>query len=166
MKPRRVYEWAGGTVRGANIALGGAKTFGTIAPQGQEAQTALTLVRSRGNGMFFLDPGAVGDVMEVALGLIIVSSDAFAAGVASVPGPLSDLDAEWIFHTVKELGPGSLASQAEDSLVQVHHFEIDSKAQRKLKPGDVVAMVFEGAIHAGAPTVDVSASVRTLLMLS
>ncbi len=57
---------------------------------GSTATLPQTLRRTRGHWGVTLDTGGVDESLIVRAGLIIVSEDAFTAGVGSVPGPGSD----------------------------------------------------------------------------
>ena len=150
----------------ATIGNSATKTVGNNRAIGVAFLEALTLVRVRGTGFIFMDPGAIGEIILVGVGLIIVKADAFAIGATAVPGPITDLDADWLWHRIVPLGPTAQAAQAGNLVPQVERFEIDSKAQRKVKPNDSLVFVAEGDVSAGAPTYDAHLGCRHLLMLS
>ena len=130
-----------------------------------EATTKHTLTRVRGTAKVHLIPNAVSNTMIVAVGLIVVSADAFAVGAAAVPGPITDIDSAWIWHHAFTLGPTQAAAEAGDAIDQYDRVAIDSKAQRKLSPGDTVAFVWEALSLSGTPTADGVVAVRELILL-
>ena len=100
-----------------------------------------TILRQRGTLFLQLDAGAVDERAVIAAGTILVSSAAFAAGVASVPGPASDSDNDWIWYSSAVIS--SLAEGAIQSDALFTRIDMDSKAMRKVKPDDVMVLVLE-----------------------
>ena len=96
-----------------------------------------------------------------AIGCGIVSTEAFNAGVASIPEPFSDGD--WGGWMVWRSFSYRLAFQ---SAVAVNFpdwaFEVDSKAMRKGGPNEVLVTVAESQVGA----YQISAPLRTLVKLS
>ena len=91
----------------------------------------------------------------------IVSAEAFAAGVASVPEPFTDADwggwMQWrAFSYQFEFGTAAAVNYPN------WNFEIDSKAMRKVESNEVLVQVFESIVGA----VRVSAPLRILLKLT
>ncbi len=101
----------------------------------------LTIVRSHGLFTAQLDPTAVNERVMAAFGVIKVSNEAFAAGIASIPSPNADADAEWIVHGYLWVTSGQEAAIVPDGLFD--RVRIDSKAMRKAKPSDTLAVAFE-----------------------
>jgi len=130
------------------------------------ANERLTVVRLRGHGFIHLDAAAALDSMVVGVGLIIEATEAFTAGVGSVPTPLTDMDADWIWHDVFALGPAVAAADDGGDLSRNVQFSIDNKAMRKFRTGEELGFVIEGDIIAGSPTVDVFMAARQLYKLS
>ncbi len=105
-----------------------------------------------------------GDGFLGAVGIALVNSDAFAAGVASVPGPQSDANWDaWMWHsyfdtrvitaTLADGVNGPAASQ---------RIEIDSKAMRKWDLSETLVMVIEGT-EQGTAQIKFNADTRILL---
>ncbi len=44
------------------------------------------------------DQEIASEEQNIAIGMIVASNDAIAAGAASIPGPVSDNDADWALH--------------------------------------------------------------------
>jgi len=163
--PRRLTEWSAVLVRINVDGLSGTQTFGT----GFASESAIraTSIRLRGHGQFRFRPAAADDAIIVGLGLIHVSSDAFAVGATAVPSPIDDLDGDWVWHRLFAPAVGTQAFAAGDpNMDWIVDFEIDSKAQRKIGPGDTLVFVADGLVVSGSPVADISATVRELAKVS
>ena len=79
--------------------------------------------------------------MVVYGGLIIVSSDAQAAGATASPGPGSDREQAWIWTGQLFVSSGDEAAVVDQRLST--SIAIDSKAQRKMKQGDTLVFMVE-----------------------
>ncbi len=137
---RTDYDWGafGDTV--ADVDPGAAAAFATTATS---VSQAATLMRIRGVIGATLNAGAVQEHMQILFGLVIVSSDAFAAGAApefTVDGSSAE-EGHWIWTGSMYLSSGSEAAIVSDQLSQV--LEVDSKAMRRMKANDVLALVHE-----------------------
>ena len=111
----------------------------------------VTIRRVRGLVNWRTDQSVATEAPEGAIGLCVVTEDAFAAGVASLPGPLSDAGSEvWLMHQF--LFAAFLHSDNTGwSADAGHQYEIDSKAMRKFSLEQRVAIVIEnGHATAGA----------------
>jgi len=134
-----------------------------------EAQ--VTIVRMRGWAQVQLNLAtAAGDGMIGAVGIGIVSANAFAAGIASVPGP--DADAEWdgwLWHQYFHIR-GVTAQSAGENIARNANadlrIEIDSKAMRKLKSNEVLFGMWETSVETGTASIGVEADVRVLSKLT
>ncbi len=105
--------------------------------------------------------------MTVALGLIVVKSEAFSiGGVTALPGPLTDIEQSWLWHHIFTMGPAVSATDDGGDISRNSRVMIDSKAQRKMQSEDTLAFVVEATIEAGSPTFDVSAAVRFMVLMS
>ena len=159
--PKRKTTWAGFTQQGYVGVATTAKVlvasldlaaFGLLAP---------TLVRSRGQVSLTGDATGTADSRVVgAFGMGIVSTDARAAGIASIPGPFSDSDwGGWAvlrpFSFVWEFGSNVGFARASVEI------EVDSKAMRKIEANEELVFVAES--QSGA--FDISMPIRTLFML-
>ena len=121
---------------------------------------ALTVIRNR--GQISIQPQAFNADLAIvgAFGLIVVSNEAFVAGVGSIPEPFTDGDADWLvwraFSYRFDFGTNVGLSFPDWQL------EIDSKAMRKMGPNDVMVGIAES--QQGA--FDISPPIRTLVKLS
>ena len=159
-----MYEWQDTIPRTKMTLLGAAQTVGAVSV-GAIVGQAFTIVRLRGTYTVHMDTGAIGDGQLVGLGLAVVSEDAFTVGGAgSMPSPIDDAGFPFIWHRLFML-QASTATESDDSFTANERGEIDSKAMRKMKPGQVLAFIWDGIILAGSPTTDGSAAVRILGLL-
>ena len=161
----RLTEWGAFEVAIRFVGLGTSATAGAQSV-GAIAAERLTLIRLRGHGFFHLDAGAAADSMIVAIGLIIVPTEARTAGVGSVPTPLSDMEAPWIWHEIFTLGPAVSATDDGGDLSRNVQFAIDGKAMRKFRTDEELTFIAEAEIVAGSPTCDGAAVVRQLFKLT
>ena len=120
-----------------------------------------TVVRTRGQVAIKATSAAVDNTSVGAYGVGVVSEDAFAAGVGSIPGPFSDADWPgwfvWRSFTYR-----FEFSDATGALLMNMVQEVDSKAMRKVGLNEVIVTVAESFIGA----FDVSMPLRKLLKLS
>ena len=101
-----------------------------------------TLLRSRGQILITGTPSAASDSDVVGLGLIVVSQNALVAGGASLPGPVSDLGADWLWHSFVPLDAGADASLVDPgAITYIHRVEVDSKAMRRIPPDKAVVLM-------------------------
>jgi len=93
-----------------------------------------TIVRIRGHGLVLLESATAADDGFVgAVGIGIVTTAAFTAGVTAVPTPITEEDWEgWMWHQYISIQAFSAtANDIASSLASAQRFEIDSKAMRK-----------------------------------
>ena len=127
----------------------------------------LTLVRTRGLVSLTLG-SATGstDGFFGALGLIMVTDEALAAGVTAVPTPLSDENFDgWLWHSYFDLrlSSGTLADGVNGPGAHMR-VEVDSKAMRKFSSGMTMIGVTE-VVESGTATMEVQSSLRCLFKL-
>ncbi len=133
---RRVpnYTWAGFvsaaavSVPAATKVLLGTFTLSTSFDE--------TMTRVRGH-MDWVGIGASG-----AFGMIVISSDAAAIGITAIPGPVTDVDNDDWF----------LWQPVSDSTQAI----LDTKAQRIVREGSVIAMVAENAHASTGATIQLA----------
>ncbi len=114
--------------------------------------------------MLHFDPTAIDDVFTVGIGLAVFNSDAFGQGAASLPGPLTDADYDWIYHRLVQFTVHT-ATESDDSIMQNVQIEVDSKAMRKIKPNQSIGWMVEGLIVSGGGTFDGAIVARHLFKL-
>ncbi len=104
-----------------------------------------TIVRVRGLWHVSSDQEVADEVQHVALGFAVVSDQAIAAGVASVPTPFAEADSDlWFLYELQmtEFLLGSAVGFSGDFGVTR---EFESKAMRKVDDGQDLAIVMETA---------------------
>jgi len=139
--PRRLTDWQLGFITNAYVTVPAnskvllasitAAMLATVAPA--------TIIRTRGIVSVTSDQAAAVEEQLGGIGLTFVSELARAAGVASIPGPVSDFGWEgWFVHQFfaqkQQLGANANMSQV---------YEIDSRAMRKFDDDSGLALVAE-----------------------
>ena len=159
----RQTSWSngpGGT--SGSLSAAGSALF---ASGSQALVDGLTLVRTRGRVTIWLTSidAALSGFRQVAVGLCKVTENAFNAGVASVPTPITDIGWDgWIWHsqTQSMICPSAtLVNGLGANLLQI---DIDSKAMRKFDITDVNAAVIEVSGETG--TAVITAELRTRVL--
>ncbi len=133
------YDWFG--ICGSQTGLDLADTTPGLGSVAFTFNQASTVTRIRGMLGVQMDATAVEERAIIAFGLIVVSENAFAAGVASVPHPHTDSEASWIWHNYVWLSSGAEAAVNTNSLFA--RVEVDTKAMRKVKNTERLVMVGE-----------------------
>ena len=120
-----------------------------------------TVVRTRGEIAIRASTYAADLNIVGAFGICVVSTDAFAAGVASIPGPFTD--AEWNGWFVWRSFSYVVEQSSDVGVMQAAKFqEIDSKAMRKIATNETIVQVAESFLG----TFQISTPLRMLLKLS
>ena len=164
--PRRQTSWTAGPGGIITQSATGKTLFGTgIVPTIE----GLTIARLRGEAMFSMrSAGSAADSWRGAVGMALVTDEAFAVGVTAVPGPLTDIDFdEWMWWSAFQLTAaiGAVASDEPSyPLTQAIRIPIDNKAMRKFPVGKTLVCVAE-ATEVGGTVFDASVLVRSLVFL-
>ncbi len=152
----RLTQWLGPAFQGyVSVASGGATLISTAT-----FEDPVTLMRSR--GMVSITPTAVSADLDLvgAFGVGIVSAEAAAAGVASMPEPYSDSDwGGWVVWR-------SFAYHFEFATAAAVNyprfdFEVDSKAMRKISASETIVTIAESVTGA----FEISSNLRRLIKL-
>ena len=172
--PRRKTSWQIGVTSAGTQSLTSVVkqlvTFGVAV-----AVDGTTLIRTRGEWLVLMvDAAASQNSMSGAMGIGVVTADAFAAGIASIPGPLSDLDWDgWLWHQFFDLIAGSPmdGTVADDrssinSTSAAARYVIDSKAMRKLEENMVIFGMIETGAEEGTVTLMSLVNSRSLVKLA
>ncbi len=156
-KSARLTQWVGPADQGfIGVASGGAILL-TSFPFEEPA----TIMRTRGNvairpAAFTADVDIVG-----AYGHGVVSQEAFAAGVVSIPEPFSDGDwGGWFVW--RSFAYHFEFADATGVNFPNWTFDIDSKSMRKVSPNEVMVTIVES--REGA--FNLSSNIRTLIKLT
>ena len=135
---RTDYSWANCGDLVADVDPGAAAVFVC----GLQVVEAATVTRIRGRIGAVLDAGGLQEHVMLLAGITIVGSDAFAAGIApelfSAAGPD---EASWVWQGSLFLTSGAEPAVVPDGLSA--SLEIDTKAMRRVKNLEVVALVVE-----------------------
>ncbi len=129
------------TTTASNVAAATSVLIGSLSA-GALALRPFTVVRTRFQAWWAGDQVAASEEPFAALGLIVVSDQASAAGVASIPSPISDADGDWFVYenlqssVLFATASGFSGSEGKSSAV-------DSKAMRKVGPNEDIAVVVE-----------------------
>jgi len=128
--------------------------------------TPHTILRCRGN--WYMGPSVATVALEeatIAIAIGIVSADAAVAGAGSLPDPFDEPNYPWLWYDVARMfspfvvdGTGS-----DDFGVTVNHRILDSKAMRKIKPGQALVLVSQMSQNTGTPQIRCAADVRVLV---
>jgi len=150
-------QWIGPAIQGYQaVASGGATLIGS-APFAEPS----TIIRTR--GQVSIIPSTAGADLNIvgAFGIGIVTSEALAAGVASVPEPFTDADwGGW--YVWRSFSYNLEFSDATGLNFLNWNFEVDSKAMRKITTNESLVLVAES--QGGA--FSISTPIRTLVKLS
>ena len=134
---RRLTQWVGPPEQGfIAVATTGATLISNL-----PVEEPFTIVRNRGAVAISIVTAADLDVVG-AFGIGIVSAEAFAAGIGSVPTPYSDGDwGGWmVWRSFALRWDFSDATGARFAQIEI---EVDSKAMRKVSPNEVIVLVAE-----------------------
>ena len=144
-----------GEVDGGTSAIGVAKFAGsTFFAIG----TSLTLVRTRGVVSARVSAFAgSSSIMRGVLGMIVASTDANGIGVTALPGPISDGENDWVVWTPFTLIHTGATSEG---VFEMDRQLIDSRGMRKLKFGEVLAIMVELESDVAGNTIDLGYALR------
>ncbi len=113
-----------------------------------------TIVRTRGLMSVISDQAAATESQQVGLGVAVVSTQASAAGIASVPTAFLNMESDlfFVYENVFQTLRRSAANPDDSLAAAVHRF--DSKAMRKIDIGQDLAVTLENsAIASGSITI-------------
>ena len=123
---------------------------------------AATLVRVRGEEVLFVT-GTDDDDIGVGTGLAVVPQNAVGT-VASLPGPLTDGDYPWLYHSLTHYRRETGVDEFTPDL-SITRSKIDSKAMRKIKAEEDVVWVIETSNAAGTAAISFAFSGRFLFKI-
>jgi len=129
-------EWTAACIDSTlmDVAIGTVVAFSMFV-----ADEAETILRTRGHIQVIQNSGVADESATIAIGLAIVSARAVAAGAASLPRPATEGSYPWLWHGWSITS--SVAGLVADGMLA--RLEVDSKAMRKVKETEVMALVFE-----------------------
>ena len=162
---RRGVGWEEGP--GGHAVTQLTNTGSTILNAGAQALVDdITLMRTRGNAHVFLNGAATGAGAGYhgALGIGIVTAEAFAIGMTAMPVPITNLDWDgWLFHTFFDVHVNSsMPADPITSPAASVRLDVDSKAMRKLTSGDTIYAAVQ-VEESGTAVVDIYFESRMLI---
>jgi len=170
--PKRITAWEQGPGSTLKTTISAATPSAVLGFGIQPLVEGLTIVRLRGAMQCFMNLEnvmTVGEGFHCALGIGVVTNEAFAVGLAALPTPLDDAGFDmWMYHRFFDLhiaeatGVGVQVGTAGLSSIQ---FEVDTKAMRKITVGETLYMVIESAAISGTPSADTYFDSRVLFKL-
>ena len=140
------------TISTTSVTIIGAGVVSTV--------SQITIMRTRGLLMLnLLTAGVVGDGFTGAFGIMVASDQAFGNGVASMPSPVNEMEANvWLYHQFisvhRSLGVGAAS--------EVQRIDVDSKAMRKFDDQQTMVGILE-VTETGTATMNVSFDSRILV---
>jgi len=132
------------------------------------ATAAFTVRRVRSTITLILEGSlSAGDDVSIGIGLAVISSDAAAAG--AVPDPLGNSDYPWLWWRSQRLFMPGASTNATwvnpggwgPACVQI---EVDSKAQRRMKPLESLVWAIQYSNTTGNPPVSAFFGVSRVLL--
>ena len=169
--PRRLTSWdvGPGNTTVVPLTASGKTLFAGVSP----VRDGLTLIRLRGQLSAALTSSSITQGgYNCALGVGIVTVNAFNVGTTAVPGPLTDEAWDgWLWHQYFRLtSSGTIAGGASTDedlagvLTTSFRTEVDSKAMRKVNNEEIIIAVLE-VVEVGVATAFVQFISCTLLKL-
>jgi len=136
--PRKVrnLNWAGFTFAATTIAADASVVLGSFVSSGGSDET---VVRIRGLILCRSDQLAAPEIPLAAVGMAIVSEDAFTAGIGAgaLPRPIQDIGTD---HWMMWQAVGAYADSTAGA-TQLGIFQIDQKGQRIIHSGSRLAVI-------------------------
>ena len=124
----------------ATTMVGAGGTFIYAANAALDALRPYTIVRTIMDFLLVSDQAAAIENQICAFGWAVVSDQASAAGVASLPTPVTDLASDlWFFHRFVMADESNLTDRTKGGTV----LHVESKAMRKVDVGQDIAGVGE-----------------------
>ena len=156
---RRTTQWVSSADQNLISVAAATKTLS----QSNASLASSTIVRLRGIATVAYAASPNDTQVHGALGMAIVSAQAFAIGVTAIPGPFDEAGWDgWLWHQYySQILDGTAASNTFQAFMQ---YEIDSKAMRKLRDDtNVVVVIID---NVGAVAVRVGIHFRMLVKLT
>jgi len=156
--PRMSKNWSG--IPGFTNAFTANATVGT---GGSTPGAAATVIRMLGEYVITPTPGgavSAGDAVDIGVGIAVVSSDAFTAGV--LPDPLGEPGYPWLYWTHHPffLFDGTLA---EGLSLANGRFTFDIRSKRRMKAQETLVLIVEyGDVNGAPPMTYCGGQVRVL----
>ena len=155
-------EWA--TIPG--ITLSSAASVGLLQGGRIDFMAPFTVLWSRGRFMVYFDETVqADDKAVVGMGLAVVSTDAAVLGATALPDPIGDPEYPWLYWTDFDLGSvETIASTWRAWGPAAREIIFDTKAMRKVSPGQSLQWLIEVADLTGNPTIEIIAGQTRVLL--
>ncbi len=151
----RLTQWIGPAAQDyVNVASGGATIIANL-----PFEEPVTVMRNRGMVSVRLQAYTADLTIAGAFGIGIVSAEAFAAGVASIPEPFNDGDWGGWFVWRSFFQRFEFDSAVDSTFPAAMTLEVDSKGMRKVGSNEVLVQVAESQTGAFA----LASGLRTLI---
>ena len=125
-----------------------------------DQEVAPTILRTRGFLLLWMDAAvAAGEAMHLAIGLRTAPK---GSGATVAITPISEAEADWFVWRSVTLAAESVATGGILN-TSFYKMEIDSKAMRKMKPGQEIQLVLGYLNIVGGAAVNVAGQLRFLL---
>ena len=152
--PRRATRWLGSVDEFAQQGIGAGISVLDQSFTGVQIEELgpFTITRTIGSLWVASDQVIAQENGLVALGMSVISEQARAAGVASIPSPFANIANEQFFVYAAGLFSAEVSVGSPTTLIGGAWFtrtDFDSRAQRKVENGDAIAVVLENS-SAGA----------------
>ena len=159
--PKRPTFWEGAT--GAFTLTTGTVSTATVVSEATLENTPNpTLIRIHGHVFVHVTArGAAGDAIVLGLGMIPQSSAAVAAGVASMPVPVTDVSSPWIMHRQVVLD-SNIAPPNGTDIGANYHIIVDNKSMRKFDLNQALQFTVQNTVIAGTLSVSIAFAFRFL----
>ena len=159
--PKRPTFWEGAT--GAFTLTTGTVSTATVVSEATLENTPNpTLIRIHGHVFVHVTArGAAGDAIVLGLGMIPQSSAAVAAGVASMPVPVTDVSPPWIMHRQVVLD-SNIAPPNGTDIGANYHIIVDNKSMRKFDLNQALQFTVQNTVIAGTLSVSIAFAFRFL----
>jgi len=164
---RRRGEWDRGPGTGTLLNLS-TSSIGILGSGVLFTEGGQTVVRLRGHLQAFLKTASAGDEgFHCAVGVGVVTADAFSIGITAVPDPIGDIAwGGWMFHQFFDLfAPSGTIADSFGGGPVIADFDVDSKAMRKIGINETLFAVVE-VVEAGTATMSIRFDSRVYIKLS
>ena len=140
-KTRRLTMWIAGQEAANTLAGAGSEVLSGSFNAAALALRPFTIIRVRGIIGISSDQGTAGEDQSAAYGICVVSDQAIAAGVASIPSPNTDQGSDLFFVYEDLVASMFVASNAGVEPQFMTSRTFDSKAMRKVNDDQDIAVV-------------------------
>ncbi len=155
-------RWTGDVII-SSFALGAGSSAGIQMYQLGDQEDPQTVMRTRGQVLVFVDGAqAPSNSVQVAIGVHVVPKGTDTTVLVS---PLTEAEGDWLVWRTAALGYEEMVTDVVDVPgITSYRFEIDSKAMRKMKPGEELQFVATTVTAGGGGmSINLVGQLRTLL---